>query len=272
MSRDQIDRLAVLSDMDPTQPGAGCPPSICPGAHSEGSRPCTGVGPNRHVPGFRVTDRDLAMVRWVGRLRFAEAAQVGRRFGLDERHTYRRLRGLVRAGLVDHRRVFHNQPGVYWATRDGLDAAGVRLPPAGIDIRTYEHDRLAAVAAIALEDEFGPSAIVTERELRSLDAAAETPRYAVPRGGQAQLGRRGLHFPDLAVDGQDGRPLAVEVELTAKGRGRLDSIVAGYVRARHIAAVRYYAAPAARAGLERAIARARAGHLFAIHNTEELHP
>lgn len=234
-------------------------------------RPPLGVRPIFYARGFRVTDRDLAMVRWIGRLRFAEAAQVGRRFGLDERHVYRRLRGLVRAGLLDHRRVFHNQPGAYWATRAGLDATDLRLPPAGIDIRTYEHDRLAAVATIALEDEFGPEAIVTERELRSLDAAAETPRYAVARGGRAQLGRSGLHFPDLAVDGRDGRPLAVEVELTAKGRGRLDSIVAGYVRARHIAGVRYYAAPAARTGLERAIARAGAGHLFDIHETKELH-
>jgi hypothetical protein len=85
-----------------------------------------------------------------------------------------------------------------------------------------------------------------------------------------QLGRRGLHFPDLAIEGADGRPLAVEVELTAKGRGRLDSIVAGYVRARHIAGVRYYAASAAKAGLERAIARAGASALFDVHDTEEI--
>lgn len=268
---DRFDRLGVSSGVE-TGAHSNSRVDVCSRGQSEGSRPLRIVGPNRHIRGFRVTDRDLAMVRWVGRLRFAEAAQVGRRFGLDERHTYRRLRGLIRAGLLDHRRVFHNQPGAYWATRAGLDATGLRLPPAGIDIRTYEHDRLAAVAAIVLEDEFGPDAIVTERELRSLDAAAQTPSYAVARGGQAQLGRSGLHFPDLAVDGRDGRPLAVEVELTAKGRGRLDSIVAGYVRARHIAGVRYYAAPAARAGLERAIARTGAGQLFAIHDAKELHP
>jgi hypothetical protein len=211
------------------------------------------------------------MLAWIGRQRFAEAAQVARRFGIAERHVYRRLRGLVALGLLDHRRLLHNQPGVYWATRGGLDAAELRLPPAGIDIRTYAHDRIAAEVAIDLEREFSAEVVVTERELRSLDAAAETPRYAVARGAQAQLGRRGLHFPDLAVDGHDGRPLAVEVELTAKGRGRLDSIVAGYVRARHIAAVRYYAAPAARAGLERAIARAGADHLFDLHDTKETH-
>ncbi|HYI81017.1 MAG TPA: hypothetical protein VEW67_09180 [Thermoleophilaceae bacterium] len=226
---------------------------------------------NRSIRGFRVTRRDLAVVGWLGRLRFAEAAQVARRFALSERHAYRRLRGLVALGLLDHRRVFHNRPGVYWATRAGLDAAGLRLPPAGIDIRTYDHDRLAAAVAIDLAGEFSAEAIVTERELRSLDAAAESPRYAVRRGSADRGGRRGLHFPDLAVNGADGRPLAVEVELTAKGRGRLDSIVAAYVRARHIAGVRYYAAPSATPGLERAIARARAESLFDLHTTKEIH-
>jgi len=216
------------------------------------------------VGGFRVTARDLAMVRWLGRLRFAEARQVADRFDMDERNA----RGLVQLGLVAHRRVLYGQPGAYWATRAGLDAIGLTLPPAGIDIRTYEHDRLLASTAIRLEREFGRPDIKTERELRSRDAAAAQPHYAVRRAGQH--GRRGLHFPDLAVDGIDGRPLAVEVELTAKGRGRLDSIVAGYVAARHIAAVRYYAAPAAKASLERAISRAGAGELFHIHDTEEI--
>ncbi len=220
------------------------------------------------VDGFRVTARDLAMVRWLGRLRFAEARHIAERFEMDERNAYRRLRGLVRLGLVAHRRVLHGQPGAYWATRAGLDAIGLLLPPAGVDIRTYEHDRLLVATAIRLEREFSRPDVKTEREMRSRDAAPAQPRYAVRRAGQ--LGRRGLHFPDLAVDGIDGRPLAVEVELTAKGRGRLDSIVAGYVAARHIVAVRYYAAPAAKAGLERAISRAGAGDLFHIHDTEEI--
>ena len=63
--------------------------------------------------------------------------------------------------------------------------------------------------------------------------------------------------------------LAIEVELTGKGRMRLQSIVAAYVRARQIAAVRYYAAAAAQGGVERAIARAGAHDLFEIQTLEE---
>lgn len=217
--------------------------------------------------GFRVTERDLEIVRWIGRQRFVEAGQVATRFRMHERHVYRRLRGLVWLGLLAHRRVFHGQPGAYWATRAGLRAVGVRLPVAGIDIRTYDHDRIAAAIVIELESEFGAPAILTERELRSRDTAAERPAYGV-WGRRAQLGPRGLHFPDLAVDRGEGLPLVVEVELTAKGRARLDSIVGAYVRARHIAGVRYYASPRARAGVEKAVARADATALFDIRPLE----
>ena len=216
--------------------------------------------------GFRVTGRDLGMVRWVGRQRFAEAGQVARRFCMDERNAYRRLRGLVELGLLEHLRVLHAQPGVYLATRAGLAAVELDLPPARVDLRTYGHDRDAADLAVELEREFGAELIVTERELRSRDTGAERPRYAVMLG--AQTTRRGLHFPDLAVELGDGRPLCVELELTAKGRGRLDQIVSAYVRGRHIACVRYYAAPAAIGGVQRAVARAGASQLIDVRPKE----
>jgi hypothetical protein len=93
-----------------------------------------------------------------------------------------------------------------------------------------------------VEREFGARRVLTERELRSRDRGApQRPRYGVWLGGQRT--RRGLHFPDLVVELDDGATLAIEVELTAKGRRRLASIVAAYVRARHVAQVRYYAAP-----------------------------
>lgn len=218
--------------------------------------------------GFRVTARDVELVRWIGRLRFAQAVQVADRFAMDERNVYRRLRGLVALGLLEHRRVFHARPGVYLATGDGLAAAGVRLPRPRIDIRTYRHDRIASAVCIELEREFGSAGVVTERELRAHDASGvERPRYAVRLGSQAT--RRGLHFPDLAVEAEGRHPLAIEVELAVKGRVRLDSIVSGYVRARHIGAVRYYAAPAARKAVQRAVWRASAGELFDVRPLED---
>jgi hypothetical protein len=73
----------------------------------------------------------------------------------------------------------------------------------------------------------------------------------------------------LAVELDGGPTLAIEVELSAKGRRRLESIVAAYVRARHVAGVRYYAAPAAYRGVERVVARAGAQGLFEIRIWKE---
>lgn len=162
-----------------------------------------------------MTPRDLAIVRWIGRLRFAEGRYVATRFAMDQRNVYRRLRGLVALQLVEHRRIFHAQPGAYSATRAGLGAAGLTLPPPRVDLRTYHHDRAQGVVMIALEREFCAHQVLTERELRSRDLGApQRPRYGVWLGGQRT--RRGLHFPDLAVELESGETLAIEVELTAR--------------------------------------------------------
>lgn len=67
-----------------------------------------------------------------------------------------------------------------------------------------------------------------------------------PRPNAADTGRPPrLHLPDCAVclrdRGTNPAVLAVELERTAKGRARLRRILSGYVAARHIDAVRYYA-------------------------------
>lgn len=70
----------------------------------------------------------------------ATAAHVAERFQVGRAVGYARLSGLVRLGLLDHARIFHASPGVYLATRAGLAAVDVELPPARVDLRTYDHD------------------------------------------------------------------------------------------------------------------------------------
>jgi len=203
-----------------------------------------------------LTARDREMVRWVGRLRMATAAQVTERFQLGRAVGYARLSGLVRLGLLDHARIFHAAPGVYLTTRAGLACVDLALPPPRVDLRTYDHDLQLTALVIELEREFGADPITTEREMRAADTPVgsgpvERPRFAVPLAGargQLQLtpvGHPRLHFPDCAVavedPGTDAKVLAVELERTAKGRARLRRILAGYVASRHIDAVRYYA-------------------------------
>lgn len=212
----------------------------------------------RRVGGFRVTARDEQMVRWIGRLRMASAAQVAERFGLGRAVSYARLSGLVRLRIVDHFRIFHGEPGVYVATKAGLAMVDLELPPARVGLRTYAHDLELSSLVIDLEREFGLELVRTEREMRAADtplgaAPATRPRFAIPLTGAAgrpqttPAGHPRLHFPDCAVVGASneaagpaGRALAAELERTAKGRARLRRILAGYVAARHVSGVRYY--------------------------------
>jgi len=203
--------------------------------------------------GFRITPRDREMVRWIGRLRMVTAAQVSERFGLGRAVGYARLNGLVRLGLLAHARVFHAAPGVYTATRAGLSTVDLELPPARVDVRTYNHDVELSSLVIELEREFGRDRLTTEREMRATDtplgaAPKQRPRFAVSLTsgrGQLQLtpaGHARLHFPDCAVTGteEDDPILAIELERTLKGRARLRSILSAYVAAHHVGFVRYY--------------------------------
>lgn len=178
------------------------------------------------------------------------AAQVAERFELGRAVSYARLSGLVSLGLLEHVRVFHAVPGVYLATRGGLVVADLALPPARVDVRTYEHDLELSSLTIDLEREFGSDRLSTEREMRASDApfgAApnEHPRFGIPvTGGRGQMqltpaGHTRLHFPDCAVAGENGI-VAIELERTAKGRARLRRVLSGYVAARHVGLVRYY--------------------------------
>lgn len=219
----------------------GCPcPSIgkaCAALRAALSPPRGRPGESRRtLPRFRITSRDREIVRWIGRLRMATAAQVTERFDLGRAVGYARLSGLVRLGLLDHARIFHATPGVYATTRAGLATVDLALPPARVDVRTYDHDLGLSSLVIELETEFGRDRVTTEREMRSVDAPLGAgpraqPRFAVAlTGGRDQLqltpvGYPRLHFPDCAVTepGHEGSSLAIELERTPKGRARLRS-------------------------------------------------
>jgi Phage integrase family/IclR helix-turn-helix domain len=78
---------------------------------------------------FRATERDREMIAFAGRHRGAEGQQVAGRFGMHVSNAHRHLDGLVRCGLLEHRRLLHGRPGIYLATRAGLEMVGIDLPP-----------------------------------------------------------------------------------------------------------------------------------------------
>jgi hypothetical protein len=191
---------------------------------------------------LRITARDLEILRFLGRLRFASADQLCRAFAMSRRMVYRRCRGLCAAALLQHTFVLHGQPGVYLATAAGLGLADLDLPPARVDLLNFRHHLAVVSLSLDLASAHPGSRWVSERELRH------------ELGGQGGVGMR-VHVPDGALVLPDGSRQAIELELTAKTARRLSGILRHWARSRDYQAVRYFVTRPAEA--------ARLGRLFA---------
>jgi hypothetical protein len=158
----------------------------------------------------------------------------------------RRLDKLADGGYTRRAAVFRGRPPMHLITAAGLRALGSPLPTPRLDLHNYEHDiGLAWLWLAARRGTFGPlSEILAERTLRSRDGAADRESHAsellgVRLGGTGPRGRERLHYPDLLLRTADGRWVAVELELSTKGRTRLESILSGYGADPRIAGVVY---------------------------------
>jgi hypothetical protein len=106
----------------------------------------------------------------------------------------------------------------------GGGSAGAPRRAAPTDLQR-EHELELAWLVARLELLGDSAAVRTERESRAREAAGAAVRYSVDvidRGG-----RRERRWPDLVIEGPSVRR-AVEFERTAKGRARLERIVAAY--------------------------------------------
>lgn len=219
-----------------TEPnGSEVPPSARAGGH-RAPLPRPGSREERRGPARRIVSRDVAILAWLARQRFATAAQVGERFSMSSDRAARRLGQLAGAGCLDRRQPYA-APSVYLVSRTGLAVAGSELPPPELDLRTYRHD--LGLTALALELELAGETTVTEREMRHREATGTgsyAARFTPDPSGRSP--RR--HFPDLAVERHDGRLDAYELELTPKRTRRLSAILRAYRRSLHVASVVYY--------------------------------
>lgn len=175
--------------------------------------------------GWKIQERDEAIVCWLGRHRLATAEQVMRRFGMHRAKAYSRLGVLAEAGLVRFEPGFRSKR-VYLATRAGLTHAGLRLSPATVAAASFVHDLATVEAAIELEQRFDGS-VVSEREMR-----------ASSRCGDYKLLEPASHavmWPDLVVEATER--YAVEVELTLKARDRLRSKMLAYAASTYASVV-----------------------------------
>jgi hypothetical protein len=238
-----------------------------------------------------VTERDREILAFAAEHRIILAAHIQTLLDVSTSVAYRRLAGLSALGLLKHAQVLHEQPSWYRITRPGLALISSDLPPPRFDLRCHEHDiGVAWLWLAASRHAFGrPERMVSEREMRSHDGAAARPPaleghgaggpltdegtalagddglpFGVRLAGLGPRGRVGLHYPDLLLIGAAGNRVAIELELSAKGNRRLDSILTAYGADRRITAVLYVAQ---KPGIRRAVqaAASRLGICDLVH-------
>lgn len=155
-------------------------------------------------------------------------------------------------GLLRRFAPLYGGPRLIVATRAGQRwcGAGLEVPP--LNPALVFHWAACSRLALELEAEFAGARILSEAELR-LDEAIAGRAIASAAVGEREDGAPRLHRPDLVVV-NGGKPLAVEVELSAKAPVRLAGIVKAWRKASCVQGVRYYVAPGkTRRAVERAI-------------------
>lgn len=170
----------------------------------------SGKGRDR-ARGMLVTERDVAVLRWIGE-QFAVRADVIRwLLGGDRPLSEGRTRQVIdrwrRAGLVHQRRFFVGAEAVVWPTREGLRLVldGYRSRTPALSMLAHHH--AVSLVRLGLERRGSGRGWVSER---ALYRARPSPD---------------VHVADGEYTDRHGRRTAVEVELTVKAAERLRRII-----------------------------------------------
>ena len=200
------------------------------------------AGGRRADAGYaQATERDLRVLRFVGEQFAVTLPQLQQLLGVTDPRSARKVRDRWRAaGWIECRKLVMALPPLIWLTHGGHRTAG-------IDYKVWEPSAAMAAHIAAVTD---VRLFVAER----LPAVGWTCERDLHRQATTAAGRR-AHRPDAVLDDQ-GRQIAIEVELTQKSRRRLTAIVnellSGYD------AAWYFAAPGARPAVEAIAAEAGA--------------
>jgi hypothetical protein len=191
----------------------------------------------------RATERDLSLLGFIAEHRLVLPAQAGRFLGSSTGAADARMRALASEGFLFREALFHREPPYCQATRAGLSLIGSDLPTPKFDVAGYRHDvGVAWLWLAAHRGTFGQlEEVIGERRMRSTDAKRDPLEQpiAVRLGGAGPRGRERLHYPDLLLVEASGRRIALELELTRKGRTRREAILSGYSLDRRIDKVLY---------------------------------
>jgi len=180
------------------------------------------------MPGGKRTDRiskkDLEVLEFIARFGVVPRSAVATWAGTGRTVTITRERRLREAELIEVSPGIGESGKLLVCTKLGLRLAGrsdLRL--AQLSLQRVHHE--SAVASLAAALERAGNRTLSEREILARERSEGERILSVElSGGRA-------HRADLIRTMGVGPPLAIEVELVAKGAARLDELLRGYRRA-----------------------------------------
>jgi hypothetical protein len=212
-----------------------------------------------------IGDDDLQLLAFLAEQRVATAWHMRALLGCSPQTTERRVHALVAAGVAGRQTIFAHEPAMCWITQRGLRTIGSPLPAPKPNLERYRHDLGVAWLWLAARGgAFGRlRGQVSERAMRSADrrgrsldadppvvaaarmteATAASGAYGIGIGGAGPRGGVQLHYPDLLLQTASGHRVAVELELSGKGRRRLERIMLGYAADARVDAALYLCPP-----------------------------
>lgn len=190
------------------------------------------------------TPRDAEILRWINGHGFATGRQVADWLDIRYQSIHPRLKFMAETNYLTTKRVGHNLLALR-LTKSGVTQCGDDLPPLKtIRFGSFFHDLQLIDLVTRLSQETGGQ-FTTERRLRQ------------------ERGLKGVGLPTHIPDGLlklDGKPpIAIELELSAKGWRRLQGILQNYAADFDIGEVWYFAGNDA---LRRRLERAAEGYAF----------
>ena len=177
---------------------------------------------------MKMTKRDIAIMEFIHEFWFCEITQIEQKFGLKKPRSYQIMQRLVREKLVIHERVFHGRNGIFYLSR--LGASHFDLPAmTNVPIAIYDHQLAIIDMYFKLMHLYPEAQWVSERKLIR-------DRFAKGIGSIGHVADGLLVFPD-------DRQIAIEVELTMKGKLRLEKIFKAYAGQFQIKEIWYFCSP-----------------------------
>jgi hypothetical protein len=162
---------------------------------------------------MQLTKRDREILIFINETGICVMPQIQKEFDLKFPRNYQVMKRLVDGGFVMHDQIFKKQHGIYYLTNKGAEQTP--LPAlSNVSLGGYRHQLLITDIRQKLRTKYPDTKWISERYLKQ-----QKFYYGLGKTGHIADGM--LVFPDQ-------KKIAIEVELSLKGKYRLENIFSAY--------------------------------------------